>query len=77
MVEAIDYNVQLVGDTRHVAIGSDFDGGFGVESLPAGMDTIQDLLKLIPLLSVPGDQDQDVQNIFYGNWLRILNQALP
>lgn len=76
VAEAIDYHVQLVGDTLHVAIGSDFDGGFGLESLPAEMDTIQDMLKLVPFLSTRGYQPLDIRNIFYGNWLRILNQGL-
>ena len=47
----MDHVCQLAGDARHVGIGSDFDGGFGVQSVPPEIDTIADLQKLVPLLT--------------------------
>jgi membrane dipeptidase len=73
----IDHICQLAGNTRHVAIGTDFDGGFGVESVPAEIDTIADLQKLAPRLAEKGYNDEDITNIFNANWLRILNNNLP
>ena len=77
IIAQIDYVCQLAGDTRHVALGTDFDGGFGVESVPMGLDTIADLTKLDPLLKKKGYNQEDVARIFSGNWYRILQKNLP
>jgi membrane dipeptidase len=73
----IDYICQMAGDARHVGIGSDFDGGFGVQSTPADVDTIADLHRLAPLLTEKGYLDSDIADILGGNWLAKLNQFLP
>jgi membrane dipeptidase len=67
----------MAGDTRHVGIGTDFDGGFGVESVPHEIDTIADLPKLAPQLAEKGYNEEDIQRIFSGNWLRVLKNNLP
>ncbi len=77
VIAQIDYVCQIAGDTRHVALGTDFDGGFGVESVPHEMDTIADLPKLTPLLEKKGYNQVDIARIFSGNWLRILMDNLP
>lgn len=77
VVAHIDHVCQLAGDARHVAIGTDFDGGFGWPSVPQELDTIADLQKLAPLLLERGYSAEDVQNIFGGNWLRHLEHSLP
>jgi len=76
-VAQIDYVCQIAGDTRHAAIGTDFDGGFGVEFVPREIDTIADLPKLIPLLTEKGYNQDDIKRILSGNWLRILRNNLP
>lgn len=73
----IDYICQKAGDAKHAAIGSDFDGGFGRESVPAGVDTLADLHKLVPLLDAKGYSDADIAGIFGENWLRVLEQGMP
>lgn len=77
LIAQIDYICQLAGNTRHAALGTDFDGGFGVESVPADIDTIADLQKLAPRLSEKGYNEEDIARIFSGNWLRILENNLP
>lgn len=77
VVAHIDYICQIAGNTHHVAIGTDFDGGFGVESVPAEVDSIADLQKLAPLLGQKGYSDADIVAIFNGNWQRKLEQVLP
>jgi len=77
VVAQIDYVCQIAGNTRHIGIGTDFDGGFGVESVPAEIDTIADLPKLTPLLAKKGYNENDIAQIFSGNWLRILKNNLP
>jgi membrane dipeptidase len=73
----IDHICQMAGDARHVALGSDFDGGFGLDSTPAEVDTIADLQKLGPILSAKGYNAGDVAAIFGENWLRHLRTNLP
>ncbi len=77
VVEAIDWVVQLTGSVGHTGIGSDFDGGFGVEAIPAGMDTIADLPMIAEALGSRGYSDEDIALIMGGNWLRILRNRLP
>lgn len=77
LVAHIDYICQLAGDARHAGIGSDFDGGFGLQSVPAGIDTIADLQKLVSLLREKGYTDNDIAAILGGNWLSLLHRTLP
>ncbi len=67
----------MAGDARHVGLGSDFDGGFGLNSVPAGIDTIADLQKLGPILEMKGYNDEEVAAILGENWLRHLRTYLP
>jgi membrane dipeptidase len=73
----IDHVCQIAGDARHAGLGTDFDGGFGLQSIPAGMDTIADLQKLAPLLFEHGYQAEDIAAIFSGNWIQLLRRTLP
>jgi membrane dipeptidase len=77
VVRAIDYVCQLVGDAAHVALGSDFDGGFGSESAPAEIDTVTDLQKIATALREQGFKSGDISAIMGDNWLRILRRLLP
>jgi membrane dipeptidase len=77
VVAQIDYICQIAGDARHTAIGSDYDGGFGVQMVPAEIDTIADLQKLIPLLREKGYAENDIAAIFSGNLLERLQRTLP
>lgn len=74
-VNHIEHICQLAGNTRHVAIGSDLDGGFGTEQTPEDLDTIADLQMLSPLLQKRGYTEADVKAIFHGNWLRLFEGA--
>jgi membrane dipeptidase len=76
VINQIDHICQLAGDALHVGIGSDFDGGLGMQSTPSEIDTIADLQKLTPLLESRGFTDQDVANILGGNWARQLQHSL-
>jgi membrane dipeptidase len=77
VVAQIDYVCQMAGNARHAGIGTDFDGGFGLQSTPVGIDTIADLQKLAPLLAEKGYTEQDIGAIFGENWLARLRQTLP
>jgi membrane dipeptidase len=73
----IDHVCQLAGSTQHVGLGTDFDGGFGVESVPHEIDTIADLHKIAPHLVKKGYNEEDIDRIFFKNWQSILYQHLP
>jgi membrane dipeptidase len=73
----IDTLCQMAGDARHVGFGTDFDGGFGLQSVPVELDTIADLHKLAPLLAEMGYTEVDIAAIFGQNWLDRLNRVLP
>ena len=77
VADHIDYICQLAGNANHVAIGTDFDGGFGLQSVPGDIDTIADLQKLVPLLAKRGYTDKDTAAIMGENWLRLLRKSLP
>lgn len=73
----IDYICQMAGDARHVGLGSDFDGGFGWQSVPTEIDTVADLQKLAPLLEELGYTQADIAAILGLNWIARLREALP
>jgi membrane dipeptidase len=75
MVDHIDHVCQLAGNSRHVAIGTDLDGGFGTEQSPADLDTIADLQKVPMLLKKRGYDETAIAGIMHGNWLRFFKDA--
>ncbi|MCD6290625.1 MAG: dipeptidase [Anaerolineae bacterium] len=75
VVDHIDHICQVAGDSRHVGIGSDLDGGFGREQSPRDLDTIADLQHIPHLLTQRGYTEQDVTSIMHGNWTRLLRRA--
>nr|PZN27399.1 MAG: peptidase M19 [Chloroflexota bacterium] len=75
VVDQIDHVCQLAGSSRHAAIGTDLDGGFGLEQVPADLDTIADLQRLPELLARRGYAEADIAAIMHGNWLRLLRAA--
>lgn len=74
ILEHADRICQLAGNARHLAIGSDLDGGFGTEQTPQDLESIADLQRLAPLLENRGYSPADVAAIMHGNWIRRLNQ---
>jgi membrane dipeptidase len=77
VVAQIDYTCQRAGDSLHAGIGTDFDGGYGWQSVPGEIDTIADLQKLAALLFEKGYQEDDIAAILGRNWLDRLKRILP
>jgi membrane dipeptidase len=75
MVDHIDRVCQLAGNSRHAAVGTDLDGGFGREQSPLDLDTIADLQKLPDLLRRRGYDEDAITGILHGNWLRFFHDA--
>ena len=77
LIAHIDHVCQLAGDANHAGIGSDFDGGFGWQSIPYELDSIADLQMIASRLIERGYSEADAANILGGNWLRFLRKHLP
>jgi membrane dipeptidase len=75
-VRHIEHICDLAGDTRHVGIGSDFDGGFGVEALPAQISSIADLHRIGIALHAAGWSADEIAGVLGGNWARWLRAVL-
>ena len=77
LADHIDHVCQLAGNSLHAGIGSDLDGGFGLEESPMDLDSIADLQRLPAIFKSRGYSDEDAANIMHGNFVRFLQEALP
>jgi membrane dipeptidase len=77
LIAHIDHICQIAGNANHAGIGSDFDGGFGLQSIPPELDSIADLQMISSRLIARGYSESDATNILGGNWLRFLRGNLP
>ncbi|MGH7621395.1 MAG: membrane dipeptidase, partial [Gemmatimonadaceae bacterium] len=62
-----------VAGIDHVGIGSDFDGVSGL--LPAGMNQVTDLPKIVDGLLARGYSEQAIKQILGGNMMRVMEQV--
>ena len=76
-VNHVDHICQVAGNTRHVAIGSDLDGGYGYEQTPHDLNTIADLQKVPGMFRDRGYSEGDVADVMGGNAIRFFRSALP
>ncbi|MCK0148037.1 dipeptidase [Arenibacter sp. F26102] len=76
LVDHFDHICQLAGSSKNIGIGSDLDGLFGLEQTPYDMDTIADLQKFVSILENRGYSSDDLDNIFYNNWMSLLFRTL-
>jgi membrane dipeptidase len=67
LLDHLDYIVKMVG-VDYVGMGSDFDG---VNSLPAGLDGVEDFPKITEELVKRGYSKKDIRKILGGNFLRV------
>jgi len=67
LLDHLDYIVKMVG-IDYVGLGSDFDG---VNSLPAGLDGVEDFPKITAELIKRGYNNKDIRKILGGNLLRV------
>ena len=76
-VDHIDHICQVAGNARHVAIGSDLDGGYGYEQTPEDLTSIADLQKVPGMLRARGYSEEDVVGFMAANAVRFFEKALP
>lgn len=77
VVRHVDHVCQLAGNARHVGIGTDLDGGFGRERVPAEIETAADLPKVADALAAAGHSDADVAGVMGANWERFFTGSIP
>jgi membrane dipeptidase len=70
LVDHIDYAVNLIG-IDHVGISSDFGGGGGITGWESAEETLNVTLELL----ARGYAEDQINQLWSGNVLRILNQA--
>lgn len=73
----IDHVCQIAGNTRHSALGTDLDGGFGNEQTPADLRIYSDLQNLAGILAGRGYSEADIDAVFHNNWLNFFRKNLP
>lgn len=71
VVDHIDHIIKIAG-IDHVGIGTDFDGGGGV----AGCMHAGEMINITMELLKRGYREQDIEKIWSGNLLRVMNNAL-
>ena len=64
---------ELAGDTRHVALGSDFDGAL----IPRDVGDAAHLPALVQAMRDAGYGDDLVARICWGNWIDLLRRTWP
>jgi len=74
-IDHIDRICQMAGNARHVAIGSDLDGGFGKEQSPRDLETIADLQRIPDMLRKRGYREPEIEGVMHLNWLRFFQKA--
>ncbi len=70
IIDHIDHVVDLVG-VDYVGIGTDFDGGGGVD----GCDDVSDMPRITEELVRRGYSDEDIQKIWGGNLMRVFREV--
>lgn len=75
VVDHIDHICELAGNTNHVALGTDLDGGYGRELAPIDYDTAADLQRFPDILKRRGYGKEDVDKICHGNLLRLFRRT--
>jgi membrane dipeptidase len=67
----------LLGDAKHVGLGTDMDGGVGRDDIPCEIATAGDLPRVADALNAAGFSDEDVLAIMGRNWLEFFGRYLP
>jgi membrane dipeptidase len=66
----------LAGDAKHVALGTDLDGGLGREQIPVEIKTIADLHRVGDALASANFDDQAITGILGANWHRYFSKHI-
>ena len=67
----VEHVCELTGSRKHVGLGSDMDGGFGADKMPAGIDRPSGYGLLAEALAARNWSDADILGFAAGNWMRV------
>ena len=70
IVRHVDHFMEL-GGAKHLALGADLDG---CDELAGGMKGVEDMPMLWNALKAHGYDDATLEDIFYNNLLRVMEQ---
>ncbi|HET9279569.1 MAG TPA: membrane dipeptidase, partial [Flavitalea sp.] len=70
-IDHIEYVIMLIG-VDYVGLGSDFDG---IESLPQGLNGVEDFPKITEALLQRGYSKKDVNKILGENFIRVFKSV--
>lgn len=76
VVAHVRHICDLAGDTGHVGLGTDMDGGLGRNEIPEEIRTSADLPRVAEALSRSGFSDEQVIGVMGGNWMSFFGRAL-
>ena len=76
VVRHIRYWCDLIGDARHIGLGTDMDGGLGREEIPSQITTSADLPRVADALAAADFGDADVRAIMGANWIEFFRRSL-
>jgi membrane dipeptidase len=77
-VDQLDYVRALSGGSiRHLGLGTDLDGAYGYEQTPVDLNRYRDLQRLVDCMGRRGYSTEEIEAIFWGNWLRFFSEVLP
>jgi membrane dipeptidase len=65
----------VIGDARHIGLGTDMDGGLGREQIPVEIATSADLPRVADALADAGFGDADVNRIMGQSWRDFFEDA--
>lgn len=77
-VDQIEHVRKLAnGSLANVGIGTDLDGGYGCEQTPTDLNRYRDVQKLVPMMLARGFSEEEIESVFYGNWMKFFSRVLP
>ncbi len=77
VVDHLEHLREVMGSEELIAIGSDMDGGYGLEFTPTGVETSAAMPNLAARMQARGWSEDAVRGVFAGNWLRFWGEHLP
>jgi membrane dipeptidase len=70
-IDHVEHVCMLTGSHAHVGLGSDLDGGFAADRLPAGINSPTDYERLADELRRRGWSDGQIAQFAHANWERV------
>ncbi|MFP4460138.1 MAG: dipeptidase [Candidatus Zixiibacteriota bacterium] len=77
LIRHAEHIAELTGDCHSIAIGSDIDGGFGLEKTPKEINKYSDIARLESFMARANFTSDQIDKIMYRNWRDFLKKYLP